>query len=207
MEADSYCRTLKCLCWDLLQKTFSGLPSFPFPSNAALPSVLRSGHSMLTGLWAVSGGCQHGRLWAGRSTAREATSEQGQPLQPPWKPQPGTATLREPAQLHCSAALLPHPPLGAGWSRHQEHTHILVVLVPLWSLSGLVLPSMALTSIQPCAWLDTSTKRGEELKNWRELSHISDPYRLPHLGFGFSRVTTLQTQGHCHRYHCAPEHP
>lgn len=201
MEAGSYCRTLKCLCWDLLQKTLFGLPSFPFPSNAGC-------HQSFVAVAPCPQPC--GQCWvcasmAGRGTARETTSEQGQTPQPPWKPQPGIATKREPAQPHCSAALLPHPPLGAGWSRLQEQTCILMVLVPLWSLSSLVPPSMALTSIQPCAWLDTSTKCGEELKS---TVPCLSPTQAPSPWFWlFQSDDSADTQGHCHHYHCAPEHP
>lgn len=78
-----------------------------------------------------------------------------------------------------------------------------MVLVPLWSLSSLVPPSLVLTSIQPCAWLDTSTKCGGELKSTiLPLSPTQAPSPWIWL---FQSDDSPDTQGHCHHYHCAPE--
>lgn len=175
MEAGSYCRTLKCLWWDLLQKRFFGLPSTLFPPNA---SCHRS-FVVFTPCPQTCGQCWVGASMAGSGqaeTARETTSEQGQPPQPPWKPQPSLANTRGP----CTAPVLsraPFPsPLWAAWSRHQGHTSVLMVLVPLWSLSSLMPPSMALASIQP-GWTPASNVE----KSWRALPHVSAPHRIPQL--------------------------
>lgn len=93
-------------------------PLFSLPLKCRLPSVVRSGRSMPAALWAVSGGCQHGRLWAGRGTARETTSEQGQPPQPPWKQQPGIASIRGP----CTVPLLSNAPSPPTFVSRLEQT-------------------------------------------------------------------------------------
>lgn len=79
MEAGFYCRTLQCLCWDLLQKIFFGLPSFPSPQNAdchwsfIVTALCPQPHGQCLM------GRQPGRLLAGGVTDGETRSVQGQP--------------------------------------------------------------------------------------------------------------------------------
>lgn len=62
---------------------------------------------------------------------------------------------------------------------------------------------MVLTSIQPCAWMDTRTKCGGELKSTiLPLSPTQAPSPWIWL---FQSDDSPDTQGHCHHYHCAPE--
>lgn len=66
-------------------------------------------------------------------------------------------------------------------------------------------PSMALTAIQPCAWLDTSTKCGEVLKS--TAPHLS-PTQAPSPWLWLSQSDdSADSQGHCHHCHFTPELP
>lgn len=182
VDAGFYCRTLKCLCWDLLQNIFFGLPSFPSPKNVGCcwSFEVMSLCPLPCGQYPM--GTQHGGLLAGRGTARETTSVHGQPQHPPWKPQTSVDRLRG-----CSSAHFPLALWGEGLSRHQEQTWVLVFSVPGWFCGGVTLPESTLPGIWPHARLDTSTRHGR--KNWRALPRSG----LPRFSFGFSRVMTLQT--------------
>lgn len=176
MEAGSYCRTLKCLCWDLLQKRFFGRPSSPFPPNA---SCHRS-FVALAPCPQTCGQCRVGACMAGSGQAEAQPEKPHQSKDSPHSPSENHSqallTQEDPAQPQCSAALLSHPTLWAAWSRNQGYTSVLMVLVPLCSLSSLVPPSMALASIQP-GW----TPAPNVEKSWRALPHVSAPQRLPRL--------------------------
>lgn len=169
-------------------------PLYSLPSKCQLPLILRSVHSMPTDLWPMLGGCQHGRLWAGRQPEKPHQSKDS-PHSPPENHSQALLTQEDPAQPQCSAELLSHPlceQLGAGIrdTPLSWWFWFLCGLSAVWCLPAWHWPAFSLAGHQHQMW-----RRAEE--------HC--PTSQPHTGsLSFSRVVALQ--GHCHHCHCTPVH-
>lgn len=195
MEAGFSCRTLKCLCWRLLQKLFFGLPSFPAPQNAGrLRSFVAIAPCPQTrGQYPT--GRQRGRLSAGRGTARETTPVQGQPRHPPWKPPASAAhfqrTLQQP---HCPASPRFPPALGGKSSEQASGPDLGLDIFGPRAVSQRFDASRCGTPRRPAL-----RSLGHQRRPWEDdLKSIAT--RAQPLGFAFSRVNdSANAQGFHHR--------
>lgn len=170
-------------------------PLFSLPPRCRLPSVLGSDLSMPTDPWAVLGGCQHGRLWA-------------QPEKPHQSKDSPCSLPENHMRGPCTAPLLsssPFPPSCA--SRLEQASG---ARLPLDGFASSVVSQQFDASQRGGHWRPAlclaghSTKCGEVLKS---TAPRLSPTQVPHLGFGFPRVTTLQTPRATDTTTTAPLHP